>query len=288
MKQLVVLSGKGGTGKTTIVASFAVFASRPVAVDCDVDAPNLHLLLQPSLNRTEEFGGPRLAAIDEEKCLKCGLCFTVCRFGAITENFKVDPFTCEGCGACTLSCPAEAITMTDRMIGQVFVSRIDNGSMVHALLYPGQANSGRLVTFTRNIARIQAERGGSPLILIDGPPGIGCPVIASLTGTDAALLVIEPTLSGIHDFLRALELLRHFFVRAFVCINKYDINEENAREIEDLCREYRLEVAGRIPFDPVVTSTMLEGKPLALFAPENHSAKEMRKIWEKLRVNLCL
>jgi MinD superfamily P-loop ATPase len=288
MKQLAVLSGKGGTGKTTIVAALAVLADQAIVVDCDVDAPDLHLLLEPTVIRTQEFKGSKLAVIDETKCLKCGLCLEGCRFDAIKEDIEIDPFACEGCGVCTVICPQGAITLTERIAGHAFISKTKYGSMAHALLSPGQANSGKLVTLTRLLARILAEAEKSPLVLIDGPPGIGCPVIASVTGVDAGLIVTEPTMSGIHDLKRALELLKHFSVPAFVCINKYDINEENTKKIMDFCRFYGLEFIGKIPFDPVVTEAMLKGKPVAEFAPESDVTKEINKIWDKLRLGLSL
>lgn len=288
MKQLTVLSGKGGTGKTTLAASLAVLAHQAVVVDCDVDAPNLHLLLQPKAIKSQEFKGSKLAIIDKEKCIKCGLCLEKCRFNAITESIEIDPLACDGCGVCTVICPQEAITLKERVAGQTFISKTKYGSMAHALLSPGQSNSGKIVTFTRLLARILADAEKSPLIIIDGPPGIGCPVIASVTGIDAGLIVTEPTMSGIHDLKRAWELLQHFSIPAFVCINKYDINEENTKRILDYCRLYGLESLGKIPFDSVAVEAMLQGKPVLEFAPESAIAKEIVKIWDKLRLSLNL
>ena len=288
VKQLTVLSGKGGTGKTTLVASLAVLAQKAVVVDCDVDAPDLHLLLEPTVIRKQEFKGSKLAVIDETKCIKCGLCLEECRFDAIKENIEVDPLACEGCGVCEVICPQGAITLREQVAGQAFVSRTKYGFMAHALLSPGQANSGKLVTLTRLFANIIAEKEKSPLLIIDGPPGIGCPVIASVTGIDAGLIVAEPTMSGIHDLKRAWELLKHFSIPAFVCINKYDINEGNAKKIVDYSRLYGLEFLGEIPFDLVVIEAMLQGKPVVEFAPESKAAKEIVQIWNKLRLNLNL
>ncbi len=288
MKQLAVLSGKGGTGKTTIVASLAVLADQAIVVDCDVDAPDLHLLLEPTAIKTQDFQGSRVAVVDEAKCLKCGLCLEKCRFDAIKENIEIDPFACDGCGVCAVICPQEAIKLTERTAGQAFISKTKYGFMAHALLSPGQANSGKLVSLTRLFARILAEKEKSPLLIIDGPPGIGCPVIASLTGVDYGLIVTEPTMSGVHDLRRALVLLKHFSLPTFVLINKYDINEDNARKIESFCRVNGLEFLGKIPFDPVVTEAMLEGKPVVEFAPESTVAKEIKNIWERLRINLSL
>ena len=184
MKQITVLSGKGGTGKTTITASFAVLAKNAVVADCDVDAPDLHMLLHPQIIRTQEFKGSKLAAIDESKCVKCGLCREKCRFDAIIENFSVDTFSCEGCGVCTIVCPVNAITLTERISGHAYISKTRYGFMAHAMLIPGEANSGKLVTLVRQNAKVLAEKEDSDLIMIDGPPGIGCPVIASVTGVD--------------------------------------------------------------------------------------------------------
>ncbi|MCR4428486.1 MAG: P-loop NTPase [Caldiserica bacterium] len=288
MKQLAVLSGKGGTGKTTVVASLAVLAHQAIVVDCDVDAPDLHLLLEPTVIKAQEFKGSKLAVIDETKCLKCGLCLEGCRFNAIKENIEVDPFACDGCGVCEVICRQGAITLRERVAGQAFVSRTKYGFMAHALLSPGQANSGKLVTLTRLFARILAEKEKSPLLIIDGPPGIGCPVIASVTGVDVGLIVTEPTMSGIHDLKRALELLKHFSIPAFVCVNKYDINEENAKKIVGFCRINNLEFIGKIPFNPIVTEAMLQEKPVVEFAPESDIAEEINKIWENLRLRLSL
>jgi len=282
MKQLTVLSGKGGTGKTTITASLAVLAKNVVVADCDVDAPDLHMLLHPKVINTQEFKGSKLAVIDEEKCTKCGLCREKCRFDAITEDIKVDPISCEGCGVCTIICPVNAVTLTERISGYAYISKTKYGFMAHAMLSPGEANSGKLATLVRQNAKILAEKEHSDFVIIDGPPGIGCPVIASVTGIDAGLVVTEPTLSGIHDLERALQLLRHFNVTPFVCVNMHDINEENTEKIVSFCRENDIEVVGKIPFNPMVTEAMVNGKPLVEYAPESDVAKEIEKMWKKL------
>lgn len=282
MKQLTILSGKGGTGKTTITASLAVLAKNTVVADCDVDAPDLHMLLHPEVIKTQEFKGSKLAVVDEEKCTECGLCREKCRFDAITEDFKIDHIACEGCGVCTIICPVEAITLTERISGHAYISKTEYGFMAHAMLSPGEANSGKLVTLVRQNAKILGEREHSDLIIIDGPPGIGCPVIASVTGVNAGLLVTEPTMAGIHDFERALQLLRHFNVPPFVCVNMYDINKDNADKIVDFCREHGIEVVGKISFNPVVTEAMVNGKPIVEYALESDVAKEIEKMWEKI------
>jgi len=282
MKQLTVLSGKGGTGKTTMTASFAILTKNAVVADCDVDAPDLHMLLHPQMIETKEFKGSKLATIDEANCVKCGLCGEKCRFDAITENIEVNPFACEGCGVCTIVCPVNAITLTERVSGHAYISKTKYGFMAHALLSPGESNSGKLVTLVRQNAKILAEREHSNLIIIDGSPGIGCPVMASVTGVDVGLIVTEPTMSGIHDFERALQLLRHFNVPPIVCINMYDINKDNTEKIVHFCEEIGVGVSGKIPFNPVVTEAMVNGKPVLEYAPESDVAQEIRNVWRKL------
>ncbi len=282
MKQITVLSGKGGTGKTTITASLAALAKNAVVADCDVDAPNLHMLLHPEVVKTQEFKGSKLAVIDEEECTKCGLCLEKCRFDAITEDIVIDPISCEGCGVCAIVCPVNAITLIERISGHAYISKTEYGFMAHAMLSPGEANSGKLVTLVRQNAKILAEREHSDLIIIDGPPGIGCPVIASVAGVDAGLVVTEPTMSGIHDLERALQLLRHFSVPPFVCVNMYDINKDNADKIVSFCREHGIEVVGKISFNPVVTEAMVNGKPVVKYASESDVTKETLRMWEKI------
>jgi MinD superfamily P-loop ATPase len=288
MKQITVLSGKGGTGKTTITASFAVLAKKVVVADCDVDAPDLHMLLHPEILETQEFKGSKLAIIDGATCLKCGLCREKCRFEAITEDFTVDPFSCEGCGVCTIVCPINAITLTERISGHAYISKIKYGFMAHAMLSPGEANSGKLVTLVRQNAKILAKKEKSNLIIIDGPPGIGCPVIASVTGIDAGLVVTEPTMSGIHDLKKALQLLRHFNVKPFVCVNMYDVNTDNTEKILNYCKENGIKVVGRIPFNSKVTEAMVAGKTIIEYSPESDVAKEIAAMWTQLLAKLGL
>jgi len=282
MRQVTVLSGKGGTGKTTLTAAFSVLAKKAVVADCDVDAPDLHMLLHPEIMERLEFKGSKLAVIDKTKCVKCGLCREKCRFDAITESLDVDQFSCEGCGVCAFVCPANAVTLNERVSGQAFISKIRYGLMVHAMLNPGEANSGKLVTLVRQNAKIVAEKEGINLILIDGPPGIGCPVIASVTGVDAGLIVTEPTMSGIHDLKRALQLLEHFNVPPLVCVNMYDVNESNAEKILSFCKDKGVEVAGKIPFNPKVTEAMVKGKTIIEYSVKSDVAIEIRHVWEKI------
>ena len=285
MKQITVLSGKGGTGKTTLVASFAALTQRIVVTDCDVDAPNLHLLMKPKTLETQEFKGSKLATIDETKCIQCGKCEESCRFEAIKE-LVVDPVLCEGCGVCAYVCPVEAIELKERISGYAYISKTKYGSMSHARLNPGAENSGKLVTLVRGNARQIAEKEGCELILNDGPPGIGCPVIASVGGVDVGLIVVEPTLSGIHDMKRALVLLNHFQIPPLVCINKYDLNIKNTSRIDKFCRANGVAVAGRIPFDPLVTRAMVAGKPVVEYSPKSRVSEAIAEVQNQILKHL--
>jgi MinD superfamily P-loop ATPase len=278
MKEVVVLSGKGGTGKTSIVGSLAALAQNKVLVDCDVDAADLHLLLQPVTRERHEFWSGNTAFIEEEKCTRCGLCQELCRFNAITD-FKVDAVSCEGCGFCSQICPAGAITMKENLAGQWFVSDTSYGDLVHARLGIAQENSGKLVALVRQQARELAEKRGVEYIICDGPPGIGCPVISSLSGASLALLVTEPTLSGIHDLERVLGVCYHFDVPALVCINKYDINEDNTKQIEDYCQAEGVDVVARIPFDDAFTEAMVRGLPLVRYS-RGAVSRQIGRLWQ--------
>jgi MinD superfamily P-loop ATPase len=282
MKQLTVLSGKGGTGKTSITACLTVLAGQTIVADCDVDAPDLHMLLHPEVFERQTFTGSKVAVIDQTKCVSCGLCKTQCRFEAITTELKVDPSACEGCGACLLACKADAVSLAERISGSIYQSKIKQGFMSHAMLFPGEGNSGKLVTVVRQNAKVLAAKENIDLIVIDGPPGIGCPVIASVSGVDAGLIVVEPTLSGIHDLKRVLQLLNHFKVKPYVCINMYDINIENTEKIESFCKENNVEALGRIPFNSKVTEAMVNKKTIIEYQPENEVSQEIEKIWNKL------
>lgn len=285
IKELCVLSGKGGTGKTSLVGALAALVPDKILVDCDVDAPDLHLLLAPKTKTREAFRGGRQAVIIPGLCTDCGRCREVCRFEAISEDFRVDPTSCEGCGVCVHFCSFGAIEFPLAVCGQWFVSDTRFGTMVHAQLGAGQENSGMLVALIRSKAHDLAEASGRPLILVDGPPGIGCPVISSLTGADGVLIVTEPTLSGLHDLNRVLELATHFKIPGMVLINKYDLNQEMSDRIETYCREKGLGLAGRLPYDPMVTEAMIQGKTLPELS-RNGLGAEIKTIWEKMQEHL--
>lgn len=286
MKELVVISGKGGTGKTTLLASFAALARGSVVIsDCDVDAPDLHLLLHPVIERQEEFRAGQVATVDPQRCNHCGRCLEVCRFGAISAGFAIDPLDCEGCGACQVVCPTEAARLEPRIAGDWFRGRTDYGPMIYARLRPAQENSGRLVALVRQEARAAAAQRGIDLLLTDGPPGIGCPVIASVGNADLALVVTEPTPSGVHDLKRALALCRHFGVAAMVCVNKFDLNPELEQAVRDFCAADGIGVTASIPFDESVPRAIAQGVPLVEF-DRCAASHEVRALWRQVKRRL--
>ena len=280
MKEIVVLSGKGGTGKTSLVASFAALAKDKVLADCDVDAADLHLLLKPSIKEENEFWSGQVAVIDKKKCTECGLCWEVCRFEAI-KNLEVDPVSCEGCSFCYHVCPAEAIVMKENLSGHWFLSGTHYGPLVHARLGIAQENSGKLVAVVRQKARQIAEDNDIDCVITDGPPGIGCAVISSLSGANLALLVTEPTLSGIHDLERIIGVCDHFGMPAVICINKYDINELNSDKIESYCLAHGVEVVAKLPFDNVVTEALIKGLPVVEYS-QSMVAQQIRALWQRI------
>jgi len=280
MKQIVVISGKGGTGKSVITASFASLAKNKVMADCDVDAADLYLLLHPTVKETHEFSGGKTAFIDERRCSQCGKCQEVCRFEAI-DNCVVDPISCEGCGVCFHICPEKAIKMVDDLSGKWFISETKYGPFVHAKLGIAEENSGKLVTLVRQNAKFIAEKEKRDFVIIDGPPGIGCPVIASLSGVDIALIVTEPTLSGIHDLERIVGVAHHFGIKGVVCINKYDLNLIITQKIEEYCRHNNIELVGKIPFDISVIEALVRGLPIVEYS-NNQVTHEIKNLWEKI------
>ncbi len=282
MKQIIIISGKGGTGKTVLTASFAALAKNKVMADCDVDAADLHLLLKPEIKERHEFKSGKTAKIDKKLCTQCGECITVCRFNAVSENFIVDPVSCEGCAICSLICPVEAIKMEENLSGEWFVSSTKYGPMVHAKLGIAEENSGKLVTLVRQKAKEIAEGENKDYVIVDGPPGIGCPVIASLANIDLALIVTEPTLSGIHDMERIADVAKHFSVPTEVVINKYDINLKNTQEIRKICQDRNVEVLGELPFSEDVIRSLVKGVPIVEFC-NGQIAKDIVALWEKVK-----
>lgn len=294
MKQVVILSGKGGTGKTTVAGSLAHLASREgrvVLADADVDAANLELLLSPDQTQARDFVGGRLAGIDDARCRCCGLCERVCRFGAIglarehsngREHYRVDPIACEGCAACHYRCPEGAIQMVEQLAGRWFLSRTRFGPLVHAHLFAGQENSGKLVTRVKMQAQEIALARGARYLLVDGPPGIGCPVIAACSGSDLALVVTEPTVAGAHDLERVLGLLGHFGVPALVCVNKWDLSPSRTAIVERECAARGIAVVGRVPFDVAVTEAMVRGST-ATEDSVGGVARELELVWRGVK-----
>jgi len=291
MKRILVISGKGGTGKTFLTASLAAVARNAVMVDCDVDAANLYLLLHPNIRKTEVFFGGNEAEIDQDKCIQCGKCLAICRFEAIKinkskkgliEKIVIDPFSCEGCGACSYGCPVEAINMAEKESGKWFISDTKYGPFVFAKLGIAAENSGKLVSKIKEEAYKIAETRQAEHILIDGPPGIGCPVIASMSGVDLALVVTEPTLSGISDMQRVIEVAEFFGVETKVIINKYDINMENTGKIKEICEKKYIEVAGQLPFSKKVIQSVVKGIPYTEFSSDS-IAGDIAGIWERIK-----
>lgn len=283
MKELTVISGKGGTGKTSITAAFATLSANRIVVDADVDAANLFLTLEHEVLESAQFKGGSKAVIDPERCSQCGECLERCQFNAVSENFVIDLISCEGCGVCAHFCPEKAIAFEPRVCGEKFVSRTPWGPMIHARLGIAEENSGLLVSRLRQEAREMAKAKNIPLIITDGPPGIGCPVIASVTNADALLIVTEPTLSGMHDMERVKALADQMRIPTMLCINKADLNRETAEQLKDFARENGMAVVGEIPFDREVVNAMKAGKSLVQFS-EGVAASAVKEMWERVSV----
>ncbi len=290
MKQILIISGKGGTGKTVLTSSLAALAKAAVLADCDVDAADLHLLLHPVVKGTQEFWSGQKAVIDDGQCINCGRCLSLCRFEAIKalknqdgslKKIEIDPIACEGCRVCYYTCPVGAIQMEDRLSGLLFISETKYGPMVHAKLGIAEENSGKLVALVKQKAQEIAQAEGKRWLIIDGPPGIGCPVIASLSGVDLALVVTEPTLSGIYDMERVIDLAAHFGVLTKVFINKCDINWDNTRTIEEICQKRGIEVIGYLPFSEEVVQSLILGMPVVEYS-KGMIAEEIITLWKKI------
>jgi MinD superfamily P-loop ATPase len=304
MKQLVILSGKGGTGKTSMAAGFAHLAAtgtpplRAVLADADVDAANLELVLQPRLLEQYEFVGGARAVIDPDRCEGCGHCADVCRFDAVSPptdstkeaqggpGYRIDPIACDGCAACVYQCPTLAIRMQPASAGYWFRSETRYGPLFHAALHPAQENSGKLVTLVKQQARLLALDMGVPVVIVDGPPGIGCPVISAASGADLALIVTEPTAAGIHDMERVLETTGHFRVPSLACINKADVYPDGTTQILNYCRENGIDMVGQIPFDRSVTDAMVRGEPVTACCPDAPASRAIAEIWRRVAAHL--
>jgi MinD superfamily P-loop ATPase len=291
VKEIVVISGKGGTGKTSLTGSFAALAENPVLADCDVDAADLHLILEPTVRSREAFSGGKQARIEQDRCTACGRCAELCRFDAIVRipceetggapRYEVDPVACEGCGVCAWFCTPGAMRFEDAVNGECFVSDTRFGPMVHAKLGVAEENSGKLVTLVRKRARAIAEERNAPMLIVDGSPGIGCPVIASITGADLVVIVTEPTVSGEHDLDRVAKLATHFSIPAMVCVNKADINPEVAARIRDRAAEWNLTYAGEVPYDKAMTDAQVARQTIVEHC-ECEAADRIRAMWGRL------
>jgi MinD superfamily P-loop ATPase len=291
MKQLVILSGKGGTGKTSIAAALSHLAYDSeesisiVLADADVDAANLELILSPSNTRKEDFWGGQVAEIHQRRCSHCGECKLACRFNAIRateDGFVIDPIACEGCAACCYVCPSDAISMKEQIAGAWFQSDSLYGTLFHAVLFPAQENSGKLVTLIKQHAKLHAIDNGCDLMIIDGPPGVGCPVISAVSGADLALIVAEPSKAGVHDMRRILETTDHFSVPSVVCINKTDLSAEGSAEIESYCQDEGIDVVGTIPFDIDVPRAMAQGQTIVAFQSDGSASQALRAMWRRI------
>ncbi|MFH1845974.1 MAG: ATP-binding protein [Candidatus Omnitrophota bacterium] len=285
MKQIVVISGKGGTGKTILTASFAAIVKNKVMADCDVDAADLHLLLTPEIRERHFFKSGKTAIVNKELCVECGKCIEVCRFGAISDKHTVDPVLCEGCSFCSHACPSNAVRMGENVSGEWFVSDTRFGKMVHAKLGVAEENSGKLVSLVRRKAKEIAEKEQLEWIIIDGSPGIGCPVIASLAGTDRALVVTEPTMSGLHDADRVIRTASYFKVSVNVVVNKYDLNVDMTKEIEKYCKKNGIKVIGKIGFDEKIVNAMVANKTIIEYV-SNRTTETITKIWQDLEAEI--
>ena len=286
MHELVIISGKGGTGKTSLTAAFAALAKEMVLCDADVDAADLHLLMSPSVKKQTDFYGGNVASIDPERCISCGTCRNLCRFDAINLNYEVSRLECEGCGVCVDLCPAQAIDFPEKLCGEWFISETVFGPMVHARLGIAEENSGKLVTLVRQQARVLAEKHNKQLLLTDGPPGVGCPVIASVGGASAVLIVAEPTMSGFHDANRVWELCLQFGIPGILCVNKWDLNPDQADVIEVSVQKKGMSITERIPFDPLFTESMILGKTIFEHDPKSSTCRTVNRVWEQINLFL--
>ena len=286
MKELVVISGKGGTGKTSLMAAFASLTENKVLCDADVDAADLHLITDPNIQERHDFEAGYTATIDLDRCTECGLCRDLCRWDAIGEDYKVNPIRCEGCGVCVYFCPEKAVDFPLNTCGEWYISETRFGPMVHAMLGIAEENSGKLVTLVRQEAKKMADVRDLDLILTDGPPGVGCPVIASIGGADAVLIVTEPTVSGKHDLERVAQLAHHFNVPAMVCVNKFDLNPDSTKDIEEYAKGKDLIFLGQVPFDPIFTKAMVQGQTIFEYNGNSEAGQVVKQVWRKICATL--
>lgn len=288
MKQILIASGKGGTGKTSISAAFASLAKQAVFADCDVDASDLHLLLSPEILQSFSFISGKEASINQTQCSICGKCYQLCRFEAImtpdheNQKYRVNPIACDGCGVCVKHCPEQAISFIDKDNGEYYHSHTRFGELIHAQLHPGGENSGKLVSLVRKKALDLAKASNLELVLIDGPPGIGCPVIASLTGCDLLLIVVEPSLSSLHDAKRLIQLSKHFSVPCFILINKWDISPILSKQMESEFKNMKVKVLGKLPYDTEFIRAMMEGKTIIEYHKNGKTASTLMSVWKEL------
>ena len=284
MKELVVISGKGGTGKTTFVLALGSIFKGCILADCDVDAADMFLVLNPEIKQEYEFSGGKKAFIDKTNCTECGKCIEVCEYNAISDDFVVDEIKCEGCGACVYFCPEKTIEFNEVVSGKVFISESRLGPFVHARLNPGMENSGKLVSRVRNEAKKIAIERDKNLIITDGSPGVGCPVISSISGADYVVIVSEPTVSGIHDLERVVDLLQHFKIKGGVVVNKYDLNPDKAKEIEDFCDRFGVDFLGKIPYKiEEVLDAMNNSKTVVEYNPQSIVSQSIKNITDKIK-----
>ena len=286
MKELVVISGKGGSGKTSLLAGFASLAPNKVLCDADVDAADLHLITSPQVRERNDFQSGHTAIINPDLCTQCGVCRSICEWDCISEDFTVDPIDCEGCGVCFYFCPENAIDFPLNTCGEWYISDTRFGPMAHASLGIAEENSGKLVSLIRQKGKELAEEKNADLLLTDGPPGIGCPVIASLGGASAVLIVAEPTVSGRHDMERVAELAAFFKIPAMVCVNKFELNREQGLSIETYARHKDITVVGRVPFDPDFTRSMVQGETIIEYNNRSRGAKAVKAVWNNVREKL--
>ncbi len=286
MKEIVIISGKGGTGKTSIVSAFASLVESKAICDADVDAADLHLILNPEVKERHDFHAGHKATIDPDKCTQCGLCREMCRWNAISRAYVVDEIECEGCGVCRYFCPEDAVLFPVNACGEWFLSDTRFGPLAHAKLGIAEENSGKLVTLIRKEGKELAEKEGLRYLLTDGPPGVGCPVIASIGGARAVLIVAEPTVSGKHDMERVSQLAAFFKVPAMLCVNKFDLNPDMGKGIEAFSRQKGVTPIGRVPFDTDFTRAMVQGKTIVEFNEKGKAAQAVEAIWKEMLVHL--